>query len=142
MTKPRALASALASLIAFCLGLLLVLELGLWIAPTPAMATSTTSSIIGTWEGAVDPGAQPKKRIVIHITVGQDGILSGTIDFPDQDASGTLITAITYKESVLHLESSSALASYDGTMNKDKTEITGNWTQGGSKLSLVLKRTS
>jgi hypothetical protein len=138
MTKPR----ALASLIAFSLGPLLVLELGLWIAPPKVMATSTTSSIIGTWEGAVDPGAQPKKRIVIHITVGQDGILSGTIDFPDEDASGALITAITYKEGVLHLESSSTLASYDGTMNKEKTEITGTWTQGGSKLNLVLKRTS
>jgi hypothetical protein len=31
--------------------------------------------------------------------------------------------------------------SYDGTMNKDNSEITGTWKQGGATLSLILKRT-
>jgi len=37
--------------------------------------------------GTLDPGAQPKKRIVVHISAAQDGSLSGTIDYPDQDTS-------------------------------------------------------
>jgi hypothetical protein len=125
--------------ITFCLGFMLIASL--WIAPTKTMAADTTSPIVGIWEGTLDPGAQAKKRIVVHITVGQDGILSGTIDYPDQDTSGILITAITYKEGVLHLESTSTLVSYDGTMSKDSSEITGAWTQGGAKLNLNLKRT-
>ena len=133
MKKPRTLSFAP------CLGLMMVV--GFWMAPARTMAADTTSPIVGTWEGTLDPGAQPKKRIVLHISVEQDGILSGTIDYPDEDASGIQITAITYKDSVLHLESKSTLVSYDGTMNKDNSEITGNWTQGGAKLNLNLKRT-
>ena len=84
--------------------------------------------------------AQPKKQIVVHIAVAQDGTLSGTIDYPDQDSSGILITAISYKESILHFESNQGF--YDGTVNKDGSEITGTWKQGGAPLSLILKRAS
>jgi hypothetical protein len=100
------------------------------------------SPIVGSWEGTLDPGAQAKKRIIVHIAAAQDGSLSGTIDFPDQDVSGTLITAITYKAPTLHFESSSSLVVYDGTMSKDNSQLTGTWRQGGAPVSLVLKRTA
>ena len=103
------------------------------------MAADTTP-IVGNWEGTLDPGAQPKKKIVVHISASQDGSLSGTIDYPDQDTSGIVITAITYKEPTLHFESTGT-GSYDGTMNKDNSEITGTWKQGAAGVSLVLKRT-
>ncbi len=132
MKKPRV------SSFVLCVGFTLML--GLRIVPTLAMAADT-QPIVANWEGTLDPGAQPKKRIVVHITASQDGSLSGTIDYPDQDTSGILITAITYKESTLHFESSSIQGSYDGTMNTDNSEITGTWKQGGAPLSLILKRT-
>ena len=131
MKKPRV------SSFVLCVGFTLML--GLRIVPTLAMAADT-QPIVANWEGTLDPGAQPKKRIVVHITASQDGSLSGTIDYPDQDTSGILITAITYKESTLHFESSSIQGSYDGTMNTDNSEITGTWKQGGAPLSLILKR--
>ena len=131
MKKPRP------SSLALCLGLTLMLGLGL--VPVRTMAADTTP-IVGTWEGTLDPGAQSKKRIVVHISAAQDGTLSGTIDYPDQDTSGILITAITYKEPTLHFESTGT-GSYDGTMNKDNSEVTGTWKQGGAGLSLILKRT-
>ena len=112
---------------------------GLSIPSTPAMAADP-QPIIGVWEGTLDPGAQPKKRIVVHISAAQDGSLSGTIDYPDQDTSGILITAITYKESTLHFESSSIQGSYDGTMNKDSSEITGTWKQGGAPSRFQIGR--
>ena len=96
--------------------------------------------IVGDWTGTLNPGAQPKKEILVHISVGQDGTLSVTIDCPDQNTSGILM-AITYKASALHFESSSSLTSYDGTMNKANSEVAGTWTQGGAPLSLILKRT-
>lgn len=132
MKPARALSAA------FCFGLLTV---GMLIAPAKMTAASTTSPIVGTWEGTLDPGAQPKKRVVVHVSVGQDGIISGTIDYPDQDTSGIAITAITYKERILHFESSSSLVSFDGAMNEERSEISGTWTQTGTKLNLVLKRT-
>ena len=116
-----------------------VLTLGSGIVPT--MMAAEPSPIVGNWEGTLDPGAQPKKRIVVHIAASQDGSLSGTIDYPDESASGALITAINYKEPALHFESNSGQISYDGTMNKENSEIVGTWKQGASPLRLTLKKT-
>jgi hypothetical protein len=110
------------------------------IAPIPVMAADP-QSMIGVWEGTLEPGAQPKRRIVVHISSAQDGNLSGTIDYPDQDISGTPITAITYKEPTLHFESSPSQTVYDGTVNRDNSETTGTFKQGGASLNLVLRRT-
>jgi hypothetical protein len=113
---------------------------GLSILPAPTMAAEARP-IVGDWEGTLDPGAQARKRIVVHISAAQDGTLSGTIDYPDQDTSGILITAITYKEPNLHFESSPSQSAYDGTMNHDNSEITGTLKQAGTSLGLILKRT-
>jgi hypothetical protein len=124
----------------FALCFALALMLGLSIVPTPATAADALP-IVGDWEGTLDPGAQAKKRIVVHISAAQDGTLTGTIDYPDQATSGILITAITYAEPTLHFESNPNQSAYDGTMNKDNSEITGTWKQTGSSLNLILKRT-
>jgi hypothetical protein len=121
-----------------CMGLTLLLML------TPASSSALVAdaqAIVGNWEGTLDPGAQPKKRIVVHISAAQDGSLSGTIDYPDENSSGVMITAITYKEPALHFESNSNLGAYDGTISKDSSQISGTWKQGGKSLDLVLKRT-
>ena len=72
------------------MGFVLILILGI----VSTMMAAAPSPIVGNWEGTLDPGAQPKKRIVVHITAASDGSLSGTIDYPDESASGALITAI------------------------------------------------
>jgi hypothetical protein len=120
-----------------CVGFVLILGLGI----VPTMMAGDPLPVVGNWEGILDPGAQPKKRIIVHITAAQDGSLSGTIDYPDESASGALITAITYKEPALHFESTSGQLSYDGTMNKENSEIAGTWKQGAAPLGVTLKRT-
>jgi hypothetical protein len=126
--------------LSFWLCLALALILGLSVVPSLTMAADTRP-IVGDWEGTLDPGAQPKKRIVVHISAAQDGSLSGTVDYPDQDTSGIQITAITFKEPTLHFESSQSLSVYDGIMIKDASSITGTLKQAGASLNLVLKRT-
>lgn len=116
-----------------------MLALGMAYAPASLWAADPPP-IVGDWEGTLDPGAQPKQRVVVHISQAQDGSLSGTIEYPDQDTSGILITAITYKEPALHFESQPGLVSYDGAMNKDNSEISGNWKKGEASVTLVLKR--
>ncbi len=123
----------------FGIGLGLLIALGIACAPAPLRAADP-SPIVGDWEGTLDPGAQPKQRVVVHISQSQDRNLSGTIDYPDQNTSGIVITAITYKEPDLHFECQPALVSYDGAMNKDNSEISGNWKKGGASVALVLKR--
>ena len=53
--------------------------LGVSIVPAPTMAADA-KPIAGDWEGTLDPGAQGKKRILVHISAALDGTLSGTID--------------------------------------------------------------
>jgi hypothetical protein len=118
----------------------IVLLLVLTLASSSALAADA-QAIVGNWEGTLDPGAQPNQRIVVHISDAQDGSLSGTIDYPDENSSGVMITAITYKEPALHFESNSNLGAYDGTISKDSSQISGTWKQGGKSLDLVLKRT-
>lgn len=129
---------ARASSFALCARLTLTLALG--IVSALAMAQDTRV-IVGDWSGTLNPGAQAKKRIVVHISAAQDGSLSGAIDYPDQSTSGIQITAITYRQSTLHFESTPSLTVYDGTMSEDKSKITGTMKQAGESLSLVLNRT-
>jgi hypothetical protein len=124
--------------------------LSLWVAALavawgsallPARArVEKAPAIVGDWEGTLDAGAQGKLRVVLHVTQVKDGSLSATMDSPDQNATGIPVTTITYKEPALHFESKPIEGSYDGKMNKENTEIAGDWSQGGATLSLVFKR--
>lgn len=102
-------------------------------APAPA--------VVGDWNGTISTGSS-SMRAVIHVAQDKDGKLTGTMDSPDQGAAGIVISTITYKEPALHFEIEKFGASYDGTMNKDNSEITGNWKQGAATLPLNLKRAS
>jgi hypothetical protein len=131
MKKPRD------SSFALCVGLTLMLAL----STVLTVAAQEMQPVVGDWAGTLNPGAQPKKQIVVHISAEQDGSLKGTIDYPDQDVSGVAITAITYRQATLHFESTPSLTVYDGTMDKGNARITGTWKQAGTSLNLVLKRT-
>ena len=120
-----------------CFGLMLMLGLG----STPALLAAETPAIVGNWVGTLDPGGQPKKKIVVHVSADQDGTLTGTIDFPDQQTSGIQLTVITYKAGALHFESTGLPGSYDGTMTKENSQIAGTLTQSATPLALVLKKT-
>ncbi len=130
-----------ARLLALCAGL--ALSFPLTIASPPAWAQNAQDAppVVGDWQGTLNPGAQPKKPIVVHISAAQDGSLAGSIDYPEQQTSGIQMTAITYAKSVLHFESTPSLTVYDGTMSADKTKITGTMKQAGTSLDLVLHRT-
>jgi hypothetical protein len=100
---------------------------------------ATAPGVAGDWQGTLDTGGGTL-RVVVHISQDKDGKLTGAIDSPDQGAAGIAITAITYKDPDLHFEVGSIGGSYDGKMNKENSEIAGNWKQGGASLPLTLKR--
>lgn len=99
-------------------------------APKPA--------VVGDWNGVLDVGGGNSLHIVVHIAQAQDGTLTGTLDSPDQKATGIKISTITYKESALHFECSDIGGSYDGKMSSDKSKISGTWSQNGNSLALNL----
>jgi hypothetical protein len=99
---------------------------------------SAQSQIAGDWIGAIDTGAG-QLRLAMHITAAKDGSLTATLDSVDQGVNGIPVTTVTFFDSKLSLTVDAVNGSYEGTVNKDATEIDGTWTQG-QPLGLNFKR--
>ncbi len=116
------------------------LMLGMLLIAALAATCSAQSQIAGDWQGTLNTGAG-ELRLVLHISTAKDGTLSATLDSVDQGANGIPVTAILFKDSKLSLTVDAVHGTYEGTVNKDVTEIKGSWTQG-QKLALDFKRAS
>ncbi|HEV2421031.1 MAG TPA: hypothetical protein VGS59_04900 [Candidatus Acidoferrales bacterium] len=117
-----------ATAVLFVLGMVSLVSLA---APKPA--------VVGDWNGVLDVGGGNSLHLVVHVTQAQDGSLTGTMDSPDQQATGIKISSITYKDGALHFECSDIGGTYEGKMKGD-SEIDGTWSQGGGSLALNLTR--
>ena len=107
-----------------------------WVTQT---ATSQgTSGIEGNWHGALDVGGF-KLRLVLKISKAPDGKLMATVDSLDQRAKDLVVDTITFQDGTLKFEMKALRASYEGTLSKDGTELTGQFTQG-APLPLDFKR--
>jgi len=112
------------------------------IASTLVLSATTTASVsaaIGDWEGKIDASGG-NLRVIVHISQAPDGKLTGSLDSPDQDATGIAIDLVSYKEPDLHFAIERIGSSFDGKMIHDNSEITGEWKQSGLSLPLVFKR--
>jgi pimeloyl-ACP methyl ester carboxylesterase len=96
------------------------------------------AQIAGDWQGTLSAGGA-QLRLVLHIAAAADGSLTSTLDSVDQGANGIPVSAITLKDSKLSLTVDAVHGTYEGTVNKDATEIDGTWTQG-QPLKLDFKR--
>ncbi len=112
--------------------LMLALSLACALAAPPA-------AVVGDWEGAVQTGSS-SLRVVLHVTQAKDGSLTGTFDSPDQGAVSIPLTTVTSDQPAFHFEIERFGCKYDGAINKDNSEISGQWKQGTAALALNLKR--
>jgi uncharacterized protein len=115
---------------------------------TALIATKDTSGqngqaaaqgIAGIWTGTLDVNGI-KLRLVLKVSKGPDGKLQGKLDSLDQDAKDLPIDTLDFDGGRLRFEMKALGASFEGTMSKDGSEISGEFRQGGS-LPLVFKRT-
>jgi fermentation-respiration switch protein FrsA (DUF1100 family) len=97
---------------------------GLALAPL----SRAQAQIAGDWQGTLSAGGV-QLRLVLHITAAKDGSLTATLDSLDQGANGIPVNAVTLKDSKLSLAVDAVHGSYEGTVNKDATEIDGTWSQ-------------
>ncbi len=84
----------------------------------------------GTWSGKADLGGT-SLRLVFHLA--EDG---GTMDSPDQGATGIPITTATHTGDTLRLEIAPLRFSYTGILKGDTIE--GKFTQNGATFPLEL----
>jgi hypothetical protein len=96
------------------------------------------SQIAGDWQGTLNAGGV-QLRLALHVAAAKDGSLTATLDSIDQGANGIPVTSVTLKDSKLSLTVDAVHGTYEGTVNKDATEIDGTWSQG-QPLELNFKR--
>lgn len=122
----------------------------LLLAGITAGCGSEADRVTGTWQGTLDlkqripqritPGST--LRVVWHIQKNQDGTLTGSLDSPDQGATGIAIDSVTIKSGAIHLQSNPVFASFDGQLSGDGRQISGQWKQGPLSLPLTLTKGS
>ncbi|MCI0391481.1 MAG: alpha/beta fold hydrolase [Acidobacteria bacterium] len=107
-------------------------------APTPPVAAAGYN-LEGIWEGTLDVGAA-KLRLALKVTKAANGALTAKVDSLDQGANDLPVDFISLKDNAVHFEMKQLLVEYDGTLNKESSEIAGVFKQGGASYPLTLKR--
>lgn len=92
---------------------------------------------VGSWTGAIDIQGF-KLRLVFNLEE-TDGVLSATLDSPDQQAFGIPVKEAVYEAPKLTLKMPDIGASFNGKLNAAGDELAGVFEQGGMKMDLVLK---
>ena len=92
----------------------------------------------GSWHGTLEAGGQ-KLRLVVTVTKSDAGAYAGKLDSLDQGATIPIDT-ITVNGDAVRFEIKSPAIVFEGTLNKERTELTGTFTQADQQFPLTLKR--
>ncbi len=111
-----------------------LLVLVVLVIQTVAQATKSPE---GSWQGTLDAGQ--KLRLALTIARNTDGTYSGNVNSIDQ-GSVIPIGVITVSGDSIRIELKSVGAVFDGKLNADGSELTGQFSQGGAVLPLSFKR--
>ena len=90
-----------------------------------SFAQPPASPVAGSWEGAIDAGAV-KLRIGVVITVKPDGVLSATMDSPDQGAFDLPLGNVTFADGVLRFALAAGKRRVRGTRERRRHGDRGN----------------
>jgi len=102
--------------------------------------SDSSQNVIGTWEGTLDAGAA-KLKLVLHIEA-KDGALVGRLDVPAQGASDLPIDSLSIAGNTLKFEMKSLGATYEGKLESNGNQISGEFRQLGQAFPLVFNNTS
>ena len=92
----------------------------------------------GSWQGTLEAGGQ-KLRLVVTVTKSDTGTYAGKFESLDQGAT-IPIDIITVDGDAVRLEIKTPAIVFEGTLKKERTELTGTFTQGDQHLPLTFKR--
>jgi len=105
------------------------------------LALSTALSVhaedaAGDWAGVL----MGQLHLIVHITKGPDGKLTGIVESVDQGDARIPIDTIDATPDHLKFSIAAIGGSYDATWDEPKKQWAGTWTQGGAALPLNLTR--
>jgi uncharacterized protein len=98
----------------------------------------TPKGIAGSWQGTLKVGAVDI-RLLISVTEQSGGTFSGTLDAPDAGRKDVRIDTIVLMDDCVRLELR-GVASFEGTLTKEGSEIAGTWKQGGQSFPMTFRR--
>ncbi|MFC1724545.1 DUF3471 domain-containing protein [candidate division KSB1 bacterium] len=111
----------------------------LFITPCCIFSQEKAVKIDGVWEGTLDAmGTQ--LRIVVNISLKEDGSYKATMDSPDQGATGLAVDEVTFKDGKLNFVMNMVGGDYKGILKEDGLTFDGEWSQAGTSFPLVLKK--
>jgi hypothetical protein len=105
--------------------------------PKPSPAVS--AELEGNWEGTIETPGGPL-RVIVHLKNQPDQTVKATLDSLDQNSMDLPLTDVIQKGSAVEFQLKFVSAAYKGTLNKEASEITGEWNQGGTGMPLTLKK--
>lgn len=92
----------------------------------------------GTWRGTLSVSGV-SLRLTIHLEAGTDG-LTGSLDSPDQGATGIPLSAVAVDGDRVRLASAAIGAEFVARAVGDREVLEGVWRQAGIELPLRLQR--
>jgi serine-type D-Ala-D-Ala carboxypeptidase/endopeptidase len=125
---PTAFKLVLASALIVLLGIAL-----LALAPRSASAQKP-ANIAGDYSGMLST-----LHLKLHLKAAPDGVLSGTLDSPDQGANGIPCAEFHVDGANLSFTVPSVHGSWTGTVSADGNTLSGTWNQG-SPIALTFSR--
>jgi hypothetical protein len=106
--------------------------------PSPAVS----KELEGDWEGTILVPNGQSRPVIIHFKNLPDKTAEAAIDSPSQGVQAIPLKGVAQKGAVVEFEVVAVGGSYKGTLNKEGTEIAGEWTQrqAAAPLTLNLKK--
>jgi Peptidase family M23 len=95
----------------------------------------------GTWQGTLVAGPS-QLRLVLNISKTADGIYLGTLISVDQGGARIPIDRIDVTGDTVHLELKAVGGTFEGSMNADRSQLKGTWTQLNRPSPLEFTRTA
>ena len=103
--------------------------------------SAQVSNISGRWQGALAVSGI-NLRIVLNVTETAGGVMSATMDSPDQGATGIPVNSIIVRNDSLLFTVEAVRGTYSGRFAPDRTTISGEWTQGSVRIPLEFRYTT
>jgi hypothetical protein len=106
--------------------------------PSPAVS----KELEGDWEGALSLPNGQSRPVIFHFKNQPDHTVEATVDSPAQGAKGLVLKDVAQKGAVVEFTIQVVGGSYKGTLNKEGTQMAGEWTErpGSPPLTLNLKK--
>jgi hypothetical protein len=105
----------------------------------PPKSGPLSKELEGAWEGTLEAGGQ-SFRLAMRFSKAADGTAAGAMDSLDQNARDMTLAGITQEGLAVQFKLPLVGGAYAGKLNKEGTELAGEWTQSGNTLPLTWKR--